>query len=410
MFLDLDRLKVINDSLGHTAGDEVLQAAAGLLRGSLRDVDTIARLGGDEFTIILENVVSLEHVTAVAEKIRKAFAEPFLIHDREFSVTASIGIALYPHDASDAESLLKAADVAMYQSKRTGRNTYTFYAAEMNEQAGERLRMEALLRHALDRQELVLHFRPRVGTADGKIVGVEALIRWNSAELGLVPPDRFTALAEETGLIEAIGEWVIQTACAQNRAWQGRGFPPLLLSVSLSLRQFRQKELVEKIAATLDKSGLAPHLLEFAITESVIMESIQESVGTLKALRSLGVNLAIDDFGTGNSSLGHLARLPMDTLKIDGTFVTGMTAGPEGLALVSTLINLAHSLRFKVVAEGVETEEQSRLLQVLNCDAMQGPLFSDPVPMEIFESRFLAAPPAGITKRAESPVTAGSDA
>jgi EAL domain-containing protein (putative c-di-GMP-specific phosphodiesterase class I) len=264
----------------------------------------------------------------------------------------------------------------------------------MNAQASERVHMEALLRHALDRREFVLHFQPRVETATRKIVGVEALFRWNSSALGLVPPDRFMPLAEETGLIEPIGEWVIQTACVQNMAWQDRGVPPLLLSVNLSPRQFRHKKLVEMIAAALEKSGLAPGLLEIAVTESVIMENIHENVETLKALRRLGVILAIDDFGTGNSSLSHLAKLPVDTLKIDRSFVTDMTAGPEELALVSTIINLAHSLNLKVVAEDVETEEQSRLLWLLSCDEMQGFLFSKLVPAGTFETDLLGPPPA----------------
>ena len=380
MFLGLDHFKAINDTLGHATGDEVIKAAAALLAKSLRGVDTIARFEGDEFTVILENVAQVDQITTVAEKIKQAFSAPIVIGEREIFVTASIGITIYPLSGDEIDALLQMADAAMYHAKKMGRNTYEFYAPELNLRAGERLKMEALLRRALERQELVLHYQPKVETATGKIVGVEALIRWNSKELGLVPPVRFIPLAEETGLIEPIGEWVIKAACAQSKAWQAQGFPPLLMSVNLSPRQLRQKNLVEMLTTALDESGLPPRLLELEITESLIMENIQENIETLKAIRRLGVLLAIDDFGTGYSSLGYLAKLPVQTLKIDRSFVVKMQDDADAMTLVSTILTLARSLGLKVVAEGVESEDQAKVLRLLRCDQIQGYLVSRPLP------------------------------
>jgi diguanylate cyclase (GGDEF)-like protein len=381
MFLDLDRFKEVNDALGHTAGDEVLQIAAGLLREALRNVDTIARLGGDEFTVILEDTAQLDYVKIVAEKIKRAFSEPISIHGREFAITASIGIALYPRDAADAEGLLKTADVAMYQAKKAGRNAYEFYEADMNEAADDRLNMAALLRRALERREFVLHYQPKVETSSGKVVGVEALIRWNSTELGLVPPANFIPLAEETGLIVAIGEWVIRTACAQSMAWQALGIPPLLMSVNLSSRQLREKNLVGIVAAALMESRLQPGNLELEITESAIMENIHQNVGLLKEIQRLGVKIAIDDFGTGQSSLAYLTKLPVHSLKIDRSFIVDMLKDPNSMSLVSTIMTMARSLRLRVTAEGVETGEQEKLLRLLQCDEIQGFLISEPLPV-----------------------------
>ena len=380
MFLGLDHFKDINDTFGHTTGDEVLQAVTVLLGDSLRGVDTIARFGGDEFAVIVENVAQVEQVTTVAERLKKVFSAPVVIQEREIFVTASVGITIYPLSGDTIDALLQMADIAMYHAKKMGRNTYEFYTPELNAQAGERLKIEALLRRALERNEFVLHYQPKVETATGKMVGVEALIRWNSKELGLVPPVRFIPLAEETGLIGPIGEWVIKTACAQSTAWQAQGSPPLLMSVNLSLRQLRQKNLVEMISGLLDESGLAPQLLEIELTESLIMENIQENIETLKAIRRLGVNLAIDDFGTGYSSLGYLAKLPVQTLKIDRSFIVKMQDDADAMTLVSTILTMAHSLRLKVVAEGVETKEQAKVLRLLRCDELQGYLISKPLP------------------------------
>jgi diguanylate cyclase (GGDEF)-like protein len=389
LFLDLDHFKEVNDTLGHTTGDELLQAAAALLRDSLRDVDTVARLGGDEFIVILEKIADLEQVSAVAEKLKRAFAEPLTIHGKEIFVTASIGITVYPTAAGDVDALLQTADIAMYHAKKMGRNTCEVYAPEMNARAGQRLNMEALLRRALDRNEFVLHYQPKVESSTGRVVGVEALLRWNCRELGLVAPADFIPLAEETGLIVPIGEWVLRAACAQSKAWLQQGWPPLLMSVNLSPRQLRQKNLVNTIADTLRECDLDAKLLELEITESLIMENIQENIEKLNAIRGLGVSLAIDDFGTGYSSLGYLAKLPIQALKIDRSFVVTMQDAPDAMTLVSTIITLARSLRLKVVAEGVESAEQAEVLQALRCDEIQGYLISRPLPAEEL-SQFLA--------------------
>jgi diguanylate cyclase (GGDEF)-like protein/PAS domain S-box-containing protein len=380
IFLDLDRFKEVNDALGHTAGDEVLQAAAGLLKASLRETDTIARLGGDEFTVILENVAQLKDVVTVAEKLKQAFAGSLTIHGREVTISISMGIALYPHDGTDVEALLKAADIAMYEAKKAGRNTYEFYAPAMNAVADDRLEMAALLRHALERQEFVLHYQPKVETASGKVVGVEALVRWNSSERGLVAPADFIALAEQTGLIVPIGEWVLETACAQSMAWQARGLPPLLMSVNLSARQLREKNLAGVVAAALKDSGLQPALLELEITETAIMENIHQNVAILRALQQPGVKIAIADFGSGQSSLAHLTKLPVHALKIDRSFIVDMLKDANSMLLVSTILTLARSLGLKVIAEGVETAEQEKLLRLLRCDEIQGDLISPPLP------------------------------
>ena len=384
MFLDIDRFKEINDTLGHTIGDEVLQAASGLLRESLRDVDTIARLGGDEFTIILENITHEDQAIVVAEKIQKAFSDPVVIQKQEIFVTASIGIALYPRDAEDIDALLQTADNAMYRAKEEGRNTYEFYAHEINAQAAERLNMQNLLRYALERQELLLHYQPKVKVKSGQIIGAEALIRWNSKELGLVSPSQFIPLAEKTGLIVPLGEWVLKTACTQNKAWQDQGIPPLVMSVNLSPRQLRQKNLMAMITGVLDKIGLAPRFLELEITESMIMHHADKAIAILQQLHQLGIHLSIDDFGTGYSSLAYLKRFPVQKLKIDQSFVRDLTVNADDASIVTAIIAMAKSLGLEVVAEGVETKEELAFLSKLHCDEYQGYYFSKPVPAEEF--------------------------
>jgi diguanylate cyclase (GGDEF)-like protein/PAS domain S-box-containing protein len=383
MHLNLDRFKEINDSLGHLAGDVVLQAVAELLKKSTRGVDTVARLGGDEFTIVMEGVTHIDQVTTVAEKIKHVFDDPIALEGREIVVTASIGIALFPRDGDDINNLLQAADVAMSRVKAEGRNAYEFYAPAMDRTVG-RLDMEVLLRRALKRQEFVLHYQPKVDIASGRVVGVEALIRWNSRDLGFVPPGRFIPLAEESGLIVPISEWVLKVACAQNKAWQNQGFPPLLMSVNLSPRQFRQKDLVETIAGILQETGLEPRFLELEITEGTIMHQADKAVALLEQLHRLGVQLSVDDFGTGYSSLAYLKRFPVQTLKIDQSFVRDLTTDADSAGIVEAVIAMAKSLKLSVIAEGVETKEQLASLTKLKCDEYQGYYFSKPVPAEDF--------------------------
>jgi diguanylate cyclase (GGDEF)-like protein/PAS domain S-box-containing protein len=384
MFLDLDNFSEVNDLLGHAAGDRVLQTAAALLSASLRDVDTLGRLGGDEFTIVLENITGEDQVSTVAEKIKKVFAEPIVVDGREIFVSASVGIALYPHGGETVDALLQSADVAMYHAKGQGRNIHAFASATMTTEASERFQMVALLRRAIERQEFKLHYQPIVDLRSREIIGAEALIRLDSPEHGLISPAKFIPLAEGTGLIVPIGEWVLKTACLEAKNWQVQGQPPVVVSVNLSARQLRTKGLVEMIAGTLSETGLAPELLKLEITESQIMEDGHDVMDRLDAIRRLGVGLAMDDFGTGYSSLGNLAKLPVQVLKIDRSFVARMLDDSDAMGLVSTILTLARSLRLKVVAEGVETEQQEKALRLLRCDEMQGYSFSRPLPAAEF--------------------------
>jgi diguanylate cyclase (GGDEF)-like protein len=397
MLLDLDRFKEINDTLGHTAGDEALQAVARMLTPLVREVDTLARLGGDEFAIIVEEEASVGQITLIAERIQKAFAEPLIVQGREFFVTTSIGIAMHPEHARDPDELMQNADVALYRAKEEGRNTYQFYTSEMNAQADQRLTIDRLLRRAIERREFILHYQPKVALATGLIVGVEALIRWRSDELGLVPPANFIPLAEETGLIVPISEWVLETACAQTKAWQDAGHPPLLMSVNLSPRQFRQKNLVETIAGALTKTGLDARYLELEITEGTVMHHAEKAIEILNQLNRLGVQLSVDDFGTGYSSLSYLKRFPVQRLKIDQSFVRGVTTDPNDAAIVTAVVSMAKSLKLKLVAEGVETEAQRAFLVGLDCDEYQGYYFSKPVPAVDFV-RLLTTPSVDVAR------------
>lgn len=384
MFLDLDRFKEINDTLGYRTGDKVLQAVTERLRKTLRGMDSIARLGGDEFTIVLEDVADVDQVTTVAERIQEAFLDPIIVEDREIFVTASTGVTLYPLNAVDIDELLQTADVAMYRAKADGPNTYKYYAPEMNASAAQHLHMEGLLRRAPERTEFLLHYQPKVEVQSGRIIGAEALIRWNSKELGLVSPGQFIPLAEKTGLIVPISEWVLKTACAQNKAWQRQGFPSLLMSVNLSPRQFRQKNLVGIIAGMLHETGLEPRFLDLEITEGTMMHHPDEAVALLQQLHRLGVQLSVDDFGTGYSSLAYLKRFPVQRLKIDQSFVRDLTTDADDAGIVTAVIAMAKSLGLGVVAEGVETEEQLAYLANLQCDEYQGYYFSRPLPAEEF--------------------------
>jgi len=379
IFLDLDRFKMVNDSLGHSVGDRLLGAVAARLSAVLPPGAMLARFGGDEFTLLLEALPGPEEASGVSERILAALAAPFELIDQEFYVGASIGISLFPEDGSDAATLIRNADAALYRVKDRGRNGYAFYQAEMNAGALSRLALEAQLRHALERGEFALHFQPRVDLMTGHIRGVEALIRWNQPEVGLIAPLQFLGLAEETGLILPIGAWVLETACRQARTWRENGLPDLRVAVNLSNRQFRHPDLIDTIASILAETGLPAPALELEMTETIVMHDRLDAIAKIKALKQMGVRLAIDDFGTGYSSLAYLKRLPITTLKIDKTFITDLNRDPDDTAITTTVITMAHSLGLTVVAEGVETETQLRFLDHFRCDEVQGYWLSRPV-------------------------------
>jgi diguanylate cyclase (GGDEF)-like protein len=386
VFIDLDHFKVINDSLGHNAGDEVLRHVAERLRLAVRDGDTVARLGGDEFVLILADQTKEDVIFRAMNRIIATVSEPLRIGTREFNITCSAGISVHPQDGLDVETLLQNADAAMYRAKAHGRNNFQFYTSEMNALANERLSLEHSLRRALERNELLIYYQPRVNLRTGAIDGVEALLRWKHPEHGLILPGRFVPLAEETGLIVPIGEWVLRTACAQNLAWQRSGLPAVAVSVNLSARQFWGGGLARMVAGALAETGTNPLHLELELTESMVMHDAETVISTLRELKALGVQLSVDDFGTGYSSLSYLKRLPVDALKIDGAFVRDIDAGGEGDSgiLAKAIISLGHSLRLKVVAEGAETGEQVDFLRAQRCDEVQGYFFGRPMPAEEF--------------------------
>ena len=397
LFLDLDRFKYVNDSLGHKAGDQVLKVISARLQAAVREADTVARLGGDEFVLILPERIDERLATGVVQRIMDSVAQALTVDGHEFFLGCSTGVAVYPNDGEDPETLIKNADIAMYRAKEIGRNNFQFYTAAMNERLLERLRIESDLRNALERGEFVLHYQPQVDTRTGRTVGMEALIRWNHPSLGQLGPVRFIGLAEETGLIVPIGEWVLRTACAQAAAWQAAGLGELRIAVNLSARQFAQHDLMQSVAETLCITGLPPRLLELELTESLVMTDVERAVAILTELKALGVQLALDDFGTGHSSLLYLKRLPIDTLKIDQSFVRDIVQVPDDAAIVVSIISLAHNMRRQVIAEGVETRDQLDYLQSHGCQEMQGYYFSRPVPSEEFEQlllRMRAAPAA----------------
>ncbi|KEO81774.1 putative bifunctional diguanylate cyclase/phosphodiesterase [Tumebacillus flagellatus] len=385
LFLDLDRFKNVNDTLGHSMGDKLLKGVAARIANCVDGEAVVARMGGDEFTILLPKIQSEQEAVELAERVIQTLAQPFVIDDYELHTTTSIGIALFPVDGRDALGLMKNADTAMYRAKDQGRNNYRFYAPTMNGSSIQRLELENGLRYALERGELVVYYQPRVNIVTGQIMGMEALVRWQHPELGLVPPGQFIPLAEETGLILPIGSWVLETACRQNKAWQDAGYPPMHVAVNLSGRQFQSPGLVERVMQVLEETGLEPQYLELEITESITMHDVDFSISVLRELSAMGILISIDDFGTGYSSLNYLKHFPINTLKIDQSFVREITIDPYNAAIVTTVIYLAQNLKLKVIAEGVETEEQLSYLRDHQCDEMQGYLFSRPVPAEEFE-------------------------
>lgn len=388
MLLDLDMFKRINDTLGHSAGDRLLETVAQRLITAIREGDTAARLGGDEFTVLLPEIDHVDDAVRLARRIIEEIKQPLEVEGNEMFVTTSIGVAVYPDDGSTAEGLLKNADTAMYRAKDLGRNSYQLYSSAMNALSFERLAMETSLRHAISREEFQLAYQVKVNMASGVLSGVEALIRWHHPDLGMVPPSDFIPLAEANGMIGAIGEWVLHTACRQNKEWQDLGLPPLRVAVNISARQFLQADMVVAVRKALDDSGLDPHWLELELTESAVMQRVEEAAAMLRDLRDMGVHISIDDFGTGYSSLSHLKRLPIDSLKIDRSFIQDMADDSDDVAIVSAIIAMAQTLRIKVIAEGVENDKQAMFLRAQGCDEIQGYLISRPVSADNLVSLF----------------------
>jgi diguanylate cyclase (GGDEF)-like protein len=389
--IDLDRFKNINDSVGQAAGDELLRQVAGWFTRRVGDAALLARLGADHFAALLPVIQHDGEVDRLIDDTMAAFlAHPFSLNDAVFRISAKTGVAVFPEDGRDADSLFRNAEAALKKAKASGERCL-FYTPTMNDSVVHQITLENLLRQALDKHEFELYYQPKVNLVSGKMTSAEALIRWNDPRTGLVPPGQFIPVLEQTGLIHEVGRWALQQALADYRHWRGAGLPAVRIAVNVSARQLRHRGFIAEVKLALGVDALAAPGLELEITESLLMEDVMHSIASLRAIRDMGVSIAIDDFGTGFSSLSYLAKFPVDTLKIDRSFVTEMVLMPENLALVSTIINLAHALKLRVVAEGVETDEQARLLRLLNCDEMQGYLFSEPVPRAVFEARFLAA-------------------
>ncbi len=385
LFVDLDRFKTIVDTLGHAAGDQLLCRVAERLSTCLEEGDTLARLGGDEFVVLLSQIHRADRAVNVAQKILDTLKPSFQYNGHELHITTSLGIALSPYDGQDTDTLLKNADTALYRAKEKGRNNYQMYSPAMNARAFERLALENAMRKALERQEFLLCYQPQVDMKTGHWVGMETLVRWQHPDLGTVHPSEFISLAEETGLIVPLGEWVMKTACAQNFAWQKAGLTPLVVAVNLSARQFQQQNLTETLSKVLKETGLDPHWLELEITESIAMQNADYTNAVLRECKAMGVHVAMDDFGTGYSSLSYLKKFPIDTLKIDQSFVRDITTDPNDAAIANAVIALAHSMKLRVVAEGVETKEQEAFLSANGCDVMQGYYFGSPLPAAQFE-------------------------
>ncbi|MBT9612069.1 MAG: EAL domain-containing protein [Burkholderiales bacterium] len=389
LFIDLDRFKNINDSLGHSIGDRLLQEVAARLRDGVRQADTIGRQSGDEFIVLLSAIEQVEAVASIAENLITAIAQPYAIDGHELAVTLSMGISLYPTDGASPEDLIKKADTAMYKAKEAGRNNYQFFTQHMGDMARDRLTLENDLRRALERRELALYYQPQVDVATGDFIGMEALLRWRHPERGMLLPRDFIGVAEESGLIIPIGNWVLREACRQNRAWQAAGLPAIPVAVNISPLQFRRLGLLQEIGSLLEKTGLAPHLLSLELTEGVVMHHAEATIASLRGLKEMGVRLSIDDFGTGYSGLGYLKSFPIDALKIDQTFIDDLTDDASDAAIVRAIIGMGHSLGLKVIAEGVSNERQLARLRELRCDAVQGNHHSPPLEADAF-SQLLA--------------------
>lgn len=384
-YLDLDNFKSINDSLGHQAGDELLVTTVARLRNYIRDSDTISRQGGDEFIILLPALTERDAVARIAEKMLLALAEPFLIEGHALNVSASIGIAFFPDDSTDFDTLLRYADAAMYAAKSAGKNAYRRFTEEMNVESLDNLHLKLQLRSALEERQFELYFQPQVDLSNHRLVGAEALLRWRHPELGLVPPSRFIPLAEESGQIHPIGEWVLQEACRQGKLWLDTGLPPFSISVNISAQQFNRGNICELVKSVLAQTGFPAAMLELELTESGLLTNVEQSLTTIERLKGLGVRLSIDDFGTGYSSLSYLRQFKVETLKVDQSFVRNIGSDTEDLEIVRAVVQLGKTLRLNVIAEGVETAQQSDMLRDLGCDQVQGYHFGRPLPATDFE-------------------------
>jgi len=384
--LDLDRFKVVNDSFGHRVGDELLREVAQRLKSVVREIDTVARLGGDEFVLIIAQSPERDAIQAVASRIIEVMQAPVRIAGVAIHTSPSIGIAFYPHDASTTESLLAHADAAMYYAKQQGRNNFQYFVPSMNTATQEKVRLESDMHVALEQKQFELHYQPKVNTATGVMHGAEALLRWTHPEHGVIPPSKFIPIAEECGLIGALGAWVVREACRQARAWQLDGLPPLRIAVNISASQFRQGDIVSIIRDALDAVGLEARFLEIELTESVVMSDPEESIAILEKLSTMGVLVSIDDFGTGYSSMSYLRRFPIDKIKIDRGFISEAMSKPDDASIVRAIVSLAHNLRLKVVAEGVESTEQLDFLKTLGCDQYQGYHYSAALPAPQFQA------------------------
>jgi diguanylate cyclase (GGDEF)-like protein len=390
IFLDLDRFKYINDSLGHASGDKLLQSVSTRLLASVRASDTVSRQGGDEFVILLSEITHPEDAATSARKILLSLGAPSSIGGHDLHINGSIGISVYPEDGADAETLIKNADTAMYHAKESGRNNFQFFKADMNRKAVERQSLEGSLHRALEREEFLLHYQPKVNLNTGEITGVEALVRWQHPERGLVPPAQFVPIAEDCGLILQIGRWVLREACRQARDWQDAGLPPLPIAVNVSAVEFRDKGFVQGVRTILAETGLEARYLELELTEGVLMDDAESTASVLQELKTMGAQLAVDDFGTGYSSLSYLRQFPIDVLKIDRSFVNQITADPDDSTIVSAIINMGKSLKHHVVAEGIETQLQRAYLQTQQCAEGQGYLFSRPLAAAQFAQLLLS--------------------